>query len=87
MRFSLRFSRDIYSLKVAEKARLQAEIHRTTEPSPRTAMMIFHLRLMTVHNKVPRVKRIVVSDGFVTKKDVHGVRIWGGHNDIMIWYN
>ena len=87
MRSSLHFSRDTYSLKAAEKARLRAEIHRTTEPSPRTAMVIFHLRLMTVHNEVPRVKIVVVSGGFVTKKDVHGVRIWGGHNDLMIWYN
>lgn len=49
--------------------------------------MMFHLGLMTVHNEVPRVKSVVVSDGFVIKKDVHGVRIWRGHNDMMIWYN
>ena len=78
MRSSLHFSRDTYSLKVAEKARLRAEIHRITEPSPRTAMVMFHLRLMTVHNEVPRIKSIVVSDGFVVKKDVHGVRTMEG---------
>lgn len=79
-RSNLRFARDIYSSKVAEKARLQAEIHRTTEPSPRTAMMILHLRLMTVHNEVRWVKSVHVSDSFVTKKDVHGVRAGGAHN-------
>ena len=79
-RSSLRFSRDTYSLKVAEKARLQAEIHRTTEPSPRTAMMIFHLRVMTVHNEARWVRTVHVSDSFVTKKDVHGVRVRGAHN-------
>ena len=50
-------------------------------------MMIFHLRLMTVHNEVPLFKICLVSDRFVTKKDVPGVRFWGAHNDIMIWYN
>ena len=50
-------------------------------------MMIFHLRLMTVHNEVPRVKDFFVADRFVTKKAVHGVRVWGAHNDIMTWYN
>lgn len=70
-----------------EKAQLQAEIHRITEPSPKTAMMIFHLRLMTVHNEVLRVQIFLASDIFVTKKDVPGARVWGAHNDIMIWYN
>ena len=48
-------------------------------------MMIFHLRLMTVRNEVPRVRSFLVSDSFVTKKDVPGVRVWVAHNDIMIW--
>lgn len=40
-------------------------------------MVKFHHRLMTVHNEVPRVKDVVVSDGFVIKKDVDGVRTMG----------
>ena len=79
-RYSSLFSRDTYSLKGAEKVRLQAGIHLTTEPSPRTAMTMFHLRLMTVHNEVRLVGSGRVSDSFVTKNDVHGVRVGVAHN-------